>query len=112
MSSGMIGGGFQSLLQRDFLVCFIHVVDVKNTIRMNEHKAGDGTQTRSLVNVMAGHKDVITRAGQDRLLTPHLESQSPAGYRHDFTRRMPVPGNDAAWGEFVQQDRRSFAGVE
>jgi len=86
-------------------------VDVEGAVHRDDCGTGSGTGTLVLVNVLGGEIIVVAIGEEDGFFTFHRDFEQSAERDHAFVDAMPMPGNDAAGGEFDLDDGRTFVGI-
>ena len=104
-------GGGDGLVGWNFGAGFVDVVNVEGTVYRDDGSAGFGARTLVLVNVLGGEIVVVAIGEQDGLFVFHGDFEQAAERDNAFVDAVPVPGNDAAGGEFNLDDRRALVEV-
>ena len=99
-----MGGG-------DFGAGFVDVVDVERAVQGDDCGTRFGTGTLVLVNVLGGEIVVVAIGKEDRFFAFHGDFEQSAERDDAFVDAVPMPGDDAAGGEFDLDDRRAFVGI-
>jgi len=99
-----LGGG-------DFGGGFVDVVDVEGRVEEENCGAGFGAGALGLVDVLGGKVAVVAVGEENGLFAFHGDFEQAGEWDGAFAGGVPVPGDDAAGGEFHFDDGRAFAGI-
>ncbi len=86
-------------------------MDVEGCVEEENCGAGFGTGALGLMDVLGGQVAVVAAGEENRFFAFHGDFEEACEWDGAFAGGVPVPGDDAAGGEFHFDDGGAFAGI-